>query len=246
MGSPTSHHAAHAVLNTNELLCNIIIRLPMDDIVVATGVSKSWRKALKENVAIQQAMFLTPVDVRDIMSEVDCLSMNIEDIPRDQLILIEKIHSRFFDFWECSMSAGSRGVSDSFQRSFTKHSSGLWRDMFATQPPIRTFTVEIEWKKKEYNCETGVKMGELYDFCQSLLELQPTVVGADVAPEGFDKRSHPHRSQGGLMTIPRKCTTGTITSIMAEPPMRRINGRIITTSTTITTADCSSDAHTKL
>jgi hypothetical protein len=38
MASPTSHQAAHAVFNTNELLCDIIVRLPLEDIFHATGV----------------------------------------------------------------------------------------------------------------------------------------------------------------------------------------------------------------
>lgn len=44
--SPRWHRAAHAVLSTNELLCNIIARLPLQDIVAATGICKAWRNAV--------------------------------------------------------------------------------------------------------------------------------------------------------------------------------------------------------
>ena len=39
--SPKSNQAARAVLNTNELLCDIIIHLPFEDVVNATKVCKT-------------------------------------------------------------------------------------------------------------------------------------------------------------------------------------------------------------
>jgi hypothetical protein len=48
-----SHHAAHAVLNTNELLCNIVVCLPFEDVVNAANVCQTWRRALMDNIAIR-------------------------------------------------------------------------------------------------------------------------------------------------------------------------------------------------
>lgn len=42
MASITSYHAAHAVFGTNELLCDIVGRLPLKDIVIITGICKTW------------------------------------------------------------------------------------------------------------------------------------------------------------------------------------------------------------
>src|SRR4051812_23246071 len=85
MASPNPYQAANAVFGTNELLCGIIVQLPLKDIVAATGVCQTWRKALKDNVAIQQPLFIAPGEVSDISPQVACLSMTLEDIPHDHV-----------------------------------------------------------------------------------------------------------------------------------------------------------------
>jgi hypothetical protein len=51
MNSKASYEAAHAVLFTNELLCDIMARLPLQDVVATTGVCRFWRDALKPSSA---------------------------------------------------------------------------------------------------------------------------------------------------------------------------------------------------
>lgn len=144
----------------------------MEDIVATTGVCKTWRKALKNSVAIQQALFLSPVDIVDIMSEDDCLSLSLENIPQDHYDSIGEFNIRYIDFWTCCTSVGNDGrMDDRFipksQKILLSHPSGIWRDMFVTQPPIKTFALYAGTLK--FKSETSVKMGELYDFCDSLL-----------------------------------------------------------------------------
>jgi hypothetical protein len=55
--------AAHAVLSTPELLCNVIVQLPLEDIVTTTGVCHFWRIAAAAEPDIQKALFLTPEKV---------------------------------------------------------------------------------------------------------------------------------------------------------------------------------------
>jgi hypothetical protein len=74
MASPNSNSAAHAVFATHELLCDIIGLLPMGDIVIATGVCTTWRNALAANIIIQQALYLAPVETREIVTTTDHLS----------------------------------------------------------------------------------------------------------------------------------------------------------------------------
>lgn len=89
-----SYKAAHAVLNTHELLHDILVRLPVIDLVVATGVCRTWHR-LKDNVEIQQALFLVPMEVGDIMANTGlCLSMRLEDIHRDKYVLYCRRDSR--------------------------------------------------------------------------------------------------------------------------------------------------------
>jgi hypothetical protein len=75
----SSYKAAHAVVNTHELPHDIIVRLPVKDLVVATGVCRTWHK-LKDSLAIQQALFLAPAKIRDITCKKPCLSKRIEDL----------------------------------------------------------------------------------------------------------------------------------------------------------------------
>lgn len=165
--SPNSHQAARAVFNTNELLCDIVIRLPFEDVVNATNVCKTWRKALKDDVAIRQVMFLAPVDISGIMSEVDCLSMNVKDLPRDKYTVVGKVHSFVPTRWT-PMNIFGTGTFE----PMSKRPCGVWAEMFVTQPPSKTFSVVLRLKdqddlKLDFACETGVKMGELHDFCRS-------------------------------------------------------------------------------
>jgi hypothetical protein len=182
--------AAHAVLNTNELLCDIIVRLPFKDIFNATGVCQTWRKALKDNVAIRQAMFLDPVGVTDITSEMDCLSMKVEDIPRDQFSVIGEIHSFVPHKWE------ERNLFDDrcSTQSLSKRPFGVWADMFVTQPPVKTFNIILRLASPVehlpdidflFTCETGVKMGALHDFARSKFLSSDKAVTTRVVPKNF-------------------------------------------------------------
>jgi hypothetical protein len=206
MASSNSHQAAaNAVLNTNELLCDIIARLPLEDIVVATGVCRTWRKALKNNLSIRQALFLAPVEISDIQmtqSEVmaDYLSMSLEEILRPDYKVIGEQHTHIQEFSiniaiaQASPTAALEVLSS---RPMFKHPSGSWREMFVSQPPIKsvtfiTFLPSTKWKSpddawsiEDFGCVTGVKMGDLHDFCQSVLQSRPSVVWAYVELKGF-------------------------------------------------------------
>ena len=181
MATSPPQPAAHAVLNTNELLCDIITRLKFKDVFAATAVCQTWRKALKDNLAIQQALFLALVEVRDILSEVDCLSMSLEDIPRNKYTIVGERHTHLPDTW----TAGSPIYDYELrQMPIFKRPFGVWADMFVTQPPIKTVTVSMRlpWvrlykalrdEQVDFECDTGVKLGGLHEFCRSLLQSNP-------------------------------------------------------------------------
>jgi hypothetical protein len=204
MASPTSHQAAHAVFNTNELLCDIIVRLPSEDIFHATGVCQTWRKALKENTPIRQAMFLAPVDISDIMSETDCLTRSVEDIPRDQYIIVGEIHSYVPDKWSAKTL-----FDDKCTKPLSKRPFGVWADMFVTQPPCKTFNVSLrvadpydsQTLSFDFTCETGVKMGELHDFCRSKFLSYDKAVHTIVEPVRFIEASHSRDRIGGRWEV---------------------------------------------
>jgi hypothetical protein len=79
---PDFYEAAHAVLNTNELICEIIGYLPFEDIIAITGVCRTWRCALYGSLAIQRALFLAPEHIRQIATSTENFPERVEDIPR--------------------------------------------------------------------------------------------------------------------------------------------------------------------
>jgi hypothetical protein len=208
--STKSHHAAHAVLNTNELLCNIVVCLPFEDVVNAANVCQTWRRALMDNVAIRQAMFLSPVDISDILSEVDCLFMNVKDIARDKYTVVGDAHSHVPTGWTPKTIFDAPEYGPMSKRPF-----GVWAEMFVTQSPSRTFSITLclenhdpkqpylQTLKLDFTCETGVKMGELHNFCRSSYESHDGVhvVDTEVAPESFTQEKYAKDRIGGRWEV---------------------------------------------
>ena len=210
---PKSYEAAHAVLNTNELICEIIGYLPLEDIVVTTGVCRTWRNALKGNKSIQRALFLVPAGIQEITTTTKCLSKRVEDIPRKPYAIIGEPHP-----WTariCGKMFGSTTPTWSRVYEATKepildleHLAVTWRGMFVTQPPIKAlelsfFVGSISIKKhpnryisshKEhvpYKCAEGIKLGPLYDFIALTLKVWDNDSFVTmIVPDGFfSKRS---------------------------------------------------------
>jgi hypothetical protein len=180
-----SHQAAHAMFSTNELLCNIIGRLPLENIALATGVCRTWRYALRFNIAIRQILWRAPKGIREIESSLDCLGMRIEDIPTDQAEIIGEINpyiSRICDEQVWTANNVFEDHIDIISRNLFKppptRPIGAWADMFITQPPIQTVMVKVYpdiqvyrlWAAVQsfrFRCVGGITMGKLVDFIQS-------------------------------------------------------------------------------
>lgn len=214
----SSYKAAHAVLNNHELLHDILVRLPVKDFVVATGVCQTWRK-LKDSVAIQKAMFPSPVEISDIMADTDLrLSMRLEDIPRDEYSIVRETHSHLVAFsseedrfdWRLVFQETLLEIFES--NSLSKHPLGCWRDMFTSQPPTTTVSIVLyqffrprSHRKTErgvFKCDTGVKMGELYDFCLSVLRSDQWASGCRAELKGFmDLKGRPGVDGGGRWDV---------------------------------------------
>lgn len=202
---PRFFEAAHAVLSTNELLCEIIGRPPLEDVVVTTGVCRTWRNALKASVAIQQALFLIPAGIQEITTTTKCLSMRVEDIPRKQYAVIGEPHP-----WTARICGklSARGHQTTIHMLVFGHPAGTWREMFITQPPTKALELSfygsvvprpktpdgyISCYKKyvPYNCAEGIKLGPLHDFIELALQgrAMPSFATMLVPNGFFAKRS---------------------------------------------------------
>jgi hypothetical protein len=218
MASPDNpNSAAHAVFATHELLCDIIGLLPMEDIVIATGVCTTWRNALSANLIIQQALYLAPVETREIVTTTDYLSERIKDIDRDEYAVVaepnpfvKRVCDQMYSF---ALDRRTQSVYQEYQpQPKFQHPNGVWRDMFIAQPPINVVDIEVfpRWnffngtdgslifypdfmaRKFTHVDNQGIKMGKLHDFIQStaVAGLQkPVFVRLSVPQEHFLERS---------------------------------------------------------
>lgn len=51
------------ILNTNELLENILVRLPIKKLLLAQRVCKHWKALITGSIRLQRALFMVPVPI---------------------------------------------------------------------------------------------------------------------------------------------------------------------------------------
>ena len=194
-----SYEAAHAVLNTNELICEIFGRLPLEDIVVTTGVCRTWHNALKGNKSIQRALFLVPAGIQEITTTTKCLSMRVEDIPRGQYAIVAEPNPYTARICGRSHTSTRFGWTGMYEREDPplqefNHPDGTWQNMFVTQPPVKTLDVEFSFEPYPYhtdsfrfNCDEGITFGNLHRFIESTMPpfYQKSVIITNPTSHGF-------------------------------------------------------------
>ena len=164
----TSHQAAHAVLFTNELLCDIVAQLPVQDMVVATGVCRFWRTALSGNERIQTAMFLKSAETQEAMVQDYLAYCLTRPIPLDRCFVIGEVHPSLARICG-SITVGEDHLFKRESKPFPEftHASGNWRDLFISQPPCKRVCATIDGLKggpyHHLENSAGIKLGELYD-----------------------------------------------------------------------------------
>lgn len=164
----SSQAAAHAVLFTNELLCNIIGRLPLRDIVSATGTCKFWREAMKGDQHIQEALFLKPAAVREVFCENWRINDLAQPISIDDCLVVGEVHPHLDVHFKCVVVGYRIRHAKLFPTTDSiEHPNGTWRDMFLTQPPCKRVRVSISGEHQIMARDTGVTFGELYDLIHS-------------------------------------------------------------------------------
>jgi hypothetical protein len=185
---PNFYEAAHAVLNTNELICEIISYLPLEDVVATTGVCRTWRCALYGSLAIQRALSFAPENIRQIATRTENFLERVEDIRRQDYADVGEVNPFLARIcgpvWSTNgdnnllftNQIGTMSPWESFE-----HPDGLWRDMLITQPPTSHIRVCLHPKKNKSRrgfvawhdetfygrCDEGIRMGDLYDLIES-------------------------------------------------------------------------------
>lgn len=187
---PTPSSAAHRVLSTTRLLCNITAHLPLEQVFAAAVVCREWRKTLAADLATQQALFLKPREVREVIAP-DRYILDLEHpIPIDECTIIGEFNPWVYDICGCVQLGNSLHL---FVNLESLHIGGLWREMFVTQPPCKTITISMYSQldgnishNSDLSCEAGIKMGELFDFIDKEMRLHPECRGSGSYVKNFD------------------------------------------------------------
>jgi hypothetical protein len=193
-GPENESSAAHRVLFTTKLLCNITAHLPPKCVLAATAVCRHWRRTLAADPTTQQALFLDPREVREVIAP-DRYILDLEHpIPIEECTVIGEVNPWAHDICGCTQLGSS--LHPSVNLEFL-HIGGLWREMFVTQPPCKTITVKVYSQPDggishllDLSRETGIKMGELFDFIDEEMRYHPECGGSWSYVKRFDTGEH--------------------------------------------------------
>lgn len=186
MDSPTS-----GVLDTYELLENILLRVPMKQLFVVQRVSKTWKDIIERSQSLRKKMFLLadgePLRPRTVLHVVDVLEFNpelrlnpalytscnanIHDEEKDERDTIAPAEFCLFRDSRASHLTVYLDVCDLSGSFCNPLPSGLWKSMLLSQPPMQALTYQAEPKRRdipktEIECTlyrpSGITLGELY------------------------------------------------------------------------------------
>lgn len=190
--------AAHQLFAIPELLCGIAARLSLKEIIVATGVCHTWRNAIAADLSIQQSLFLKPREICEVIAE-DIYILDLErPIPFQQCTVVGELNPWISDI--CGCVYGCASLHESVNFDFLS-CGGLWREMFVTQPPCKAAVVSLQsphsmkaLKNLGFERETGIKIGELYDFIAEETHYRPEYHRTTVYLTNFDTEEYAHGS----------------------------------------------------
>jgi len=162
--------AAHAVLFTPELLCNIISQLPLADIVTTTGVCHFWRSAVAVDPTLQEALFFSPEEVRRVLVHKTMPGVDFEQvfsqhnpgdaIPDEFCYTIGDMHPFLHKI--CGLA---NGIFSKFENEESApdfgHSDGSWRDMFISKPPCKIIEFTLT------ACRTGASHDVIFRYTKN-------------------------------------------------------------------------------
>jgi len=188
--SPMPHQAAEQVFATPELLCGIAAHLSRKETFVAMGVCRTWRSTLSGDLTTQQALFLKPREIHEVIAPNRYILDLEHPIPIEECTIIGDVNPFVYDI--CGHTHLGRSLYPSVNTEFL-HRGGLWREMFVTQPPCKIITVHMYSEldadishRLNFGREAGIKMGELFDFIDEEMRYHPECSGSYSHVDNFD------------------------------------------------------------
>lgn len=176
------------VMNTTELLENILLFLDLHTLLCAKRVSRQFRDVTQRSRRIQKALFLESLRQPTIQElewmegheQPITLSRNMEKLPASlQEIPANPLHAKYVRYSRTSGSSIRRPSStvgfreprrftDDYQKLRYSHDSASWRRMLVIQPHAAPIYIREEWVSggsvvKE-PCYDGLRMADLKTY----------------------------------------------------------------------------------
>jgi hypothetical protein len=194
--SPMSYQAADRVLSTPELLCNIAAHLPLKDVLTAGAVCRDWHSTLAADLKTQQALFLKPREIREVIVPNRYIFDLEHPMPIEECTIIGEVNPFARDI--CGRTQQIPSLYPSVNMDFL-HRGGLWREMFVTQPPNKTIIIKMYdvlygdiYRRLDLSREAGIKMGELFDSIEEGMRYHPECRGSFSYMENFKIEAKAH------------------------------------------------------
>ncbi|KAK5126743.1 hypothetical protein LTR85_009677 [Meristemomyces frigidus] len=190
--------AAHTVSATYELLENVLLYLPMLDILGAKSVSKQWKAAIESSLPLKKTLFLT-CDTKDCVGLEEGSEGWVEDPSNYYLPMLQHRELQILPIftevpklepfdkktpWTFhSYDSHDPPLPGSVRREHylylpkeakTRLRGTIWRDTFLSQPPCTAVTLFVSWKEwgqsfKGVVDDRGVRLGRIVDELEKIL-----------------------------------------------------------------------------
>ncbi|KAK4619526.1 hypothetical protein CLAFUW4_10923 [Fulvia fulva] len=182
MASASSESALASVINTAELLENILLHLPPADVVRSRQVHSIWKEAIAASPVLRQHIFLDPKPLKELIffdgepgsfSSGSCrLSHNLKDLSEGghRVISLHPALEKIDAVGLSCFDSTHKSVSFSLDlRRLYKSAPGEWRHMSATNPLVPRVIVAVGGEPVYIvSTREGVTMGDLFDKVMEL------------------------------------------------------------------------------
>jgi hypothetical protein len=169
------------VLNTPELLTQILLCLPLRSLLHAQRISHHWRDLILHSPSLQSALYFRP------LPSACCPSLPVHNPLLASTFAPWFIDLRLLDpsgvwpFCKAFPQLPWTQAPEAFRRA-----DASWRDMLVVQPPARTLVVERRIEDRGADLRTrwmyklgerGLRMGLFYDFVEEWCSWSEDKVG---------------------------------------------------------------------
>lgn len=229
--------ASAAVFSIPELLEGILVNLDFDNVLRASEVSSAWRSTIRGSPSLQRTLFLRPIpptsflgrrrkprytwDWRPFISTPDNRHARDQPVTRPNPLLMVHPGS--------AVRSQQRSPSLDFRAVLAlSDAESPWLDMFATQPPVKSITLEIDVERQVLEVAVGRRSWRLCGRCTAHLnvDIDGGVRLSDLvrAWRGVGRRIRPSWQKHFEKTFYISDLIGP-GKVVADPPVFRLGSR---------------------